>query len=206
MGVDLPVFHSIALRVALAENANVRQPGKSSSVSPAEPGRRTGRGTASLRKHLKTDEKRKVVALEPLSLPRGQYTILVVDDVAAARYATARMLRAAGFKTREAASGAEALAQAGCVCAVVLDVHLPDIHGLEVCRLLRSNAATRRLPVVHVSAIYVSDDDRASGHSAGADAYLLAPVSQQELTGTLDKLLESRHGCECGALCFPRLP
>lgn len=182
------------------------QPAEPSSVSPAEPGRRTGRGTASLRKHLKTDEKRKVAALEPLSLQRGQYTILVVDDVAAARYATARTLRAAGFKTREAATGAEALAQAADVCGVVLDVHLPDIHGLEVCRLLRSNAATRRLPVVHVSAIYVTDTDRATGHSAGADAYLLAPVSAEELAGTLDRLLESRRGCECAALCFPTVP
>lgn len=122
------------------------------------------------------------------------------------RYATARMLRAAGFKTRETARGTEALAQAGCACAIVLDVHLPDIPGLEVCRLLRSNAATVVFRSCTSPAIYVSDDDRASGHSAGADAYLLAPVSQQELSGTFDKLLESRHGWECGALCFPTLP
>lgn len=168
---------------------------KGTSFSPAEPGQRTGRGTASVRKHLKTDEGRKIPALEPVSLQRGQYTILVVDDIAAARYATVRMLAAAGFNTREAATGAQALAQvhAGCVSGVVLDVHLPDIHGLEVCRLIRANEVSRGLPVVHVSAIYVSEDDRASGHSAGADAYLLSPVSLHELAGTLDKLLELRH-------------
>lgn len=183
---------SLAVRACAIENSEVPHAVKATSVSPAEPGQRTGRGTASVRKHLKADEGRKIPALEAVSLQRGQYTILVVDDVAAARYATVRMLAAAGFKTREAATGAEALAlaQAGCVSGVVLDVHLPDIHGLEVCRLIRANRASRGLPVVHVSAIYVTEDDRASGHSAGADAYLLAPVSPQELAGTLDKLLE----------------
>lgn len=120
---------------------------------------------------------------------REQYTILVVDDSRAARYPLARNLGAAGFKTREASTGAQALALAAGVSAVVLDVHLPDIHGLEVCRLLRANRATASLPIVHVSAIYVSEEDGASGLGAGADAYLIAPVDPQELVGTIDKLL-----------------
>lgn len=162
-------------------------------ITTAEPGRRTGRGAGSVRNHLVSDENRKVhAAAEAPALRRGQYTILVVDDAHAARYATARMLRAAGYKTLEAANGAQALAHLDAVSGVVLDVHLPDIHGLEVCRLIRANPATANLAVVHLSAVYVTEEDRVRGRRAGADAYLLAPVTGQELAITFDRLLESR--------------
>lgn len=128
-----------------------------------------------------------------VSTQRGQHTILVVDDTAAGRCATARLLRAAGFKTREAATGGEALLHAGGVSALVLDVHLPDILGLEVCRLLRARPATAALPIVHLSAVYVSEQDRDRGRGAGADAYLLAPVAPAELASTMDKLLALRR-------------
>ncbi len=63
----------------------------------------------------------------------SQHEVLVVDDNPASRYATVRLLRAAGFRAREAASGGEALAMADeGVSAVVLDVHLPDIDGFEL--------------------------------------------------------------------------
>ncbi|HVE52545.1 MAG TPA: response regulator, partial [Ramlibacter sp.] len=71
------------------------------------------------------------------TLVRAEHSILVVDDNASTRYATARSLRAAGFNTLEAAAGAEALELVEYVSAVVLDVHLPDLMGFEVCRLLR---------------------------------------------------------------------
>lgn len=158
-------------------------------IPTAEPGRRTGRGAGSVRKHLATDESRKVHAA---AFQRQQYTILVVDDAPAARYATARLLRAAGYKTQEAANGAQALAQLGSVSGIVLDVHLPDIHGLEVCRLIRANPATAGLAVVHVSSVYVTGEDRLRGRRAGADAYLLAPVTGQQLAGIFDRLLQTR--------------
>lgn len=166
------------------------QPSDDLPTRDVQPGQRSGRGAASLRAHLEIDEKRKTpAARETLSVGREQHTILVVDDSPSGRYAVARMLRAAGFKTQEARTGAEALVLAGSACAAVLDVHLPDIHGLEVCRLLRKDAATASLPIVHISAIYVSEEDGVRGRGAGADAYLVAPVSPEELTGTLDKLL-----------------
>lgn len=120
-------------------------------------------------------------------------TVLVVDDNATARYSIARMLRAAGFNTVETAGGAEALelAQKG-VSAVVLDVHLPDLHGFEVCRLLRSQASTATLPVIHVSAVHVKPEDQASGLRTGADAYLLSPVEPPVLVATLEALIRSR--------------
>jgi CheY-like chemotaxis protein len=122
------------------------------------------------------------------------FSILVVDDRAANRYAVSRGLRAAGFKTVEASSGAEALDLAQYVSAVVLDVHLPDVHGLEVCRLLRARPGTASLPIVHVSAVYVTEQDRLAGEAAGADAYLTTPVAPDALARTVSDLLAARAG------------
>ena len=89
------------------------------------------------------------------TIDRQSHTVLVVDDDPATRYATARILRGAGFKTQEAATGAEAIALAPEVSAVVLDVHLPDTNGFEVCRVIRSRPDTASLPVVHLSAEFI---------------------------------------------------
>jgi CheY-like chemotaxis protein len=120
-------------------------------------------------------------------------SVLVVDDHAANRYAVSRGLRAAGFKTVEAASGAEALDLAQYVSAVVLDVHLPDVHGLEVCRLLRARPSTAALPIVHVSAVYVTEQDRLAGEAAGADAYLTTPVAPETLVRTVSEVIAARQ-------------
>ena len=127
------------------------------------------------------------------TIDRAAHTVLVVDDNAATRYSTARVIRAAGFNTAEAGSGHEAIAlsRQG-VSAVVLDVHLPDLLGFEVCRLLRSRPASAGLPIVYVSAMYVSEADQMHGMQTGADAYLVAPVDPEALCATLDQLIDSR--------------
>lgn len=127
-------------------------------------------------------------------IERAEYCILVVDDYEAARYATARALRAAGFRTIEAAAGAEALELAEYASAVVLDVHLPDLLGFEVCRLLRANIGTASLPIVQISAIYVTEQDKAVALEAGADAYMTAPVVHDVLVRTLHELLARPRG------------
>lgn len=127
------------------------------------------------------------------TIERGKHTVLVVDDDPATCYATARLLRSAGFKTREAVTGMEALtiAPQG-ISAVVLDVHLPDVDGFEVCRLLRAQAATALLPVMHVSAAYMSDEDKVRGLNAGADAYLMRPIEPAVLVATMQALIRAR--------------
>ena len=121
-----------------------------------------------------------------------QHTVLVVDDAPATRYALARSLRAEGFATLEAATGGEALAMAEGVSAMVLDVHLPDMNGIDVCRQLRAQPATAKLPIVHVSGIYITGHARAIGEQAGADAYMLAPADPLVLAETLGRLIKSR--------------
>ena len=125
-------------------------------------------------------------------IDRSQHSVLVVDDNPSSRYATARSLRAAGFHIVEAAAGAEALELVEFVSAVVLDVHLPDLLGFEVCRLVRQRAATASLPVVHVSAVYITQEEQSAGLEAGADAYMVAPVDPEALVATLDHLIDAR--------------
>lgn len=132
-------------------------------------------------------------ALILATIDRSQHTVLVVDDNPATRYSTARIVRAAGFLTLEAATGTEAvvLASHG-VSAVVLDVHLPDIDGFEVCRQLRSDVATALLPVIHLSAAFVENADKVAGLNAGADAYLVHPVEPAVLIATMQALIRAR--------------
>jgi PAS domain S-box-containing protein len=126
-------------------------------------------------------------------IDRSLHEILVVDDNPASRYATARLLRSVGFRTREAATGGDALQQADeSISAVVLDVHLPDIDGFETCRVLRTRSGLARLPVLHLSAAYVTDDDKVRGLDAGADAYLTHPVEPAVLVATVQALVRAR--------------
>jgi PAS domain S-box-containing protein len=127
------------------------------------------------------------------TIDRSVHTVLVVDDNPATRYSTARVIRAAGFRTAEAGSGGEALELiAKGVAGVVLDVHLPDIDGFELCRMIRSQPATASLPVVHLSAEYVRSEDRVTGLNAGADGYMVHPVEPAVLVATMQALIRAR--------------
>jgi signal transduction histidine kinase len=121
-------------------------------------------------------------------------TILLVDDEPANRHAYGHLLRAAGFAVREAGTGREALALAAHEPPdlVVLDVSLPDLNGFEVCRRLKQEEATRPVPVLHISAVYVGSGDRSQGLEGGADAYLIKPVEPRELLATVHSLLRVR--------------
>ncbi|PLP97612.1 hybrid sensor histidine kinase/response regulator [Cupriavidus pauculus] len=118
--------------------------------------------------------------------------VLVVDDNPVTRYATVRVLTAAGYRTAEAESGQEALQLADTsVSAVVLDVNLPDIDGFQVCRILRGRPETATVPVVHLSATYVADYDKVRGLDAGASAYLVHPAEPGVLVATIASLLRA---------------
>lgn len=115
-------------------------------------------------------------------------TVLVVDDVAASRYAMGTVLRRAGHRVVAVASGAEALDEVdvrlrkGTLPDVALvDVHLPDMSGFELCRLLRDRPHMAGLPVVHYSALSVVPTDRCEGLDAGAEAYLTVPAEPEEI-------------------------
>ena len=102
--------------------------------------------------------------------------LLLVDDDEAKRYVLATWLRRAGHTVVEAATGREALELVAGAELVVLDVNLPDISGIEVCRQIKNDARTAAIPVIQVSATAITVADRAHGLTEGADAYLIEPT------------------------------
>jgi PAS domain S-box-containing protein len=120
-------------------------------------------------------------------------TILVVDDTEAIRYAKVRTLRRAGYSVLEAADGGGALALAAEArpVLVLLDVKLPDINGIEVCRILKREWP--EILVLQMSASFVESEDRMRGLDNGADTYLVEPVEPGELLASVRALLRMRE-------------
>lgn len=133
----------------------------------------------------------------PETRETSRATILYVDDTEAQRYAVSRVLRRAGFEVLEASTGHQALEMTAIgPDMVVLDVNLPDISGIEVCKRIKANESTARVPVLQVSATLVDTKDRIAGLDGGADAYLVQPVDSEELIATVRSLLRVRKAEE----------
>jgi two-component system response regulator MprA len=132
--------------------------------------------------------------------------LLVVEDDTGLRDVLRRALSLAGYEVRLSADGAEALAEVARSVpdAVVLDVGLPDIDGLEVCRMLRREG--NRVPVLMLTA-RDAVSDRIDGLDAGADDYLVKPFDIDELKARLRALLRRARGDSelDGALTFGEL-
>ena len=115
-------------------------------------------------------------------------TVLVADDDRAIRASLNRALTLAGYTVVEAADGAAALQQIHDAApeVAVLDVMMPNIDGLTVCRVLR--AERNRLPILMLTA-RTETADRVAGLDAGADDYLAKPFDLDELLARLRALL-----------------
>jgi DNA-binding response OmpR family regulator len=117
--------------------------------------------------------------------------ILVVDDEPEAVELVEFNLKQAGFSVTSAADGAEALTKARMTPPdlIVLDLMLPEINGLEVCKMLRRDAATAALPIIMLTA-KAAEIDRVLGLELGADDYITKPFSPRELVLRIQKLLQ----------------
>jgi two-component system response regulator MprA len=122
--------------------------------------------------------------------------ILVVDDEPAVRESLERALRLEGYEVALAANGSEALTAVAeqPPDALVLDLMMPRVDGLEVCRRLR--AQRDRTPILVVTA-RDAVSDRVAGLDAGADDYVVKPFALEELLARLRALLR-RTGSEAG--------
>jgi len=114
-------------------------------------------------------------------------TVLVVDDEPAVRDVVARYLSRDGYRTLEAGDGEEAkrILEAEPASLVVLDVMLPGIDGLELCRWIRGRSDT---PVILLTALG-EEADRIVGLELGADDYVTKPFSPRELAVRVRNLL-----------------
>jgi PAS domain S-box-containing protein len=121
--------------------------------------------------------------------------ILNVDDNDGARYAKTRILQGAGFDVVEASNGTDALAvvKRGGVALVLLDVKLPDINGIEVCRRIKADPDSAMVLVLQTSAALTGRADKIRGLEGGADNYLAAPIEADELVANVNALLRMRQ-------------
>src|SRR5467141_1613564 len=116
-----------------------------------------------------------------------QQTVLVVEDEASIASFVALYLKNAGYAVRTAANGSEALAQvaASQPTLIVLDLMLPDIDGIEVCRRIRKSSD---VPILMLTA-RDEDVDKIIGLEVGADDYLTKPFNPRELVARIRSIL-----------------
>ena len=126
-------------------------------------------------------------------------TILNVDDTEAMRYQKTRVLRAAGYQVVEAGTGARALQLAGEMLPdlILMDVRLPDMSGIDACRQIKTDPATRLIPVIQISATFITEKDQQEGLLGGADIYLTEPLEAKVLETVVSTLLQL-HRTEAG--------
>ncbi|MBD0842819.1 MULTISPECIES: response regulator transcription factor [unclassified Streptomyces] len=116
------------------------------------------------------------------------HTVLLAEDDRAIRHALERALTLEGYRVTAVADGVEALAQAHTAPpdVLVLDVMMPGIDGLQVCRVLRAEGD--RTPILMLTAL-VETQDRIAGLDAGADDYVVKPFDVEEVFARLRALL-----------------
>ena len=116
--------------------------------------------------------------------------ILIVDDERNIVEALKYNLEKEGFRILIAFDGAEALKLAGreAIDAIVLDWMLPEIDGLEVCRLLRQEDRTKPIPILMLT-VKSEETDKVLGLEMGVDDYMTKPFSQRELIARIRSLL-----------------
>jgi DNA-binding response OmpR family regulator len=130
-------------------------------------------------------------------LPRVKPRILVVDDEPDVLDLVTYNLGLAGFQTDTAVDGAEALrkARSSNPDLILLDLMLPEMDGLEVCKLLRRDTKTSAIPIIMLTA-RASEIDRIVGLELGATDYVPKPFSPRELVLRVKRRLEQNTGAQ----------
>src|SRR5215831_8310249 len=132
----------------------------------------------------------------------SDFTILVIDDEPDILELVVYNLHQEGYRVLQARSGEGGLelARRERPSLIVLDLMLPDLPGVEICRSLRANAVTARIPIIMLTA-RSSEVDRVSGFESGADDYVTKPFSVRELALRVRARLRAQPeaGTESGA-------
>ena len=127
------------------------------------------------------------------AMDEDKETVLVIDDNQDVRNYV-KLLLQTRYTVIEAADGQEGIKQAmKCVPdAIICDVMMPIMDGMECCRRLKSEIQTSHIPVMMLTA-YAMDEQKIQGYECGADSYLTKPFSAQMLMVRLRNLIENRH-------------
>lgn len=120
-----------------------------------------------------------------------QPTLLVVDDEPEINNLVARIFEKRGYRVVAALDGAEALRRVGAEPPdlIMLDLNLPKIDGWEVCRRLKSDPATKQIPIIMMTAAHANIDDAQIGLGLGADEYVAKPFVRAVLLYNVERLL-----------------
>jgi PAS domain S-box-containing protein len=126
---------------------------------------------------------------------KGLGSIVVVDDDDAVRLLFVTCLRREGYEVREAATGLQGLnlVSARAPDLVLLDVRLPDISGVEVCRRIKTEVAQKDVFIVLCSGEATSVEHKLDGFLTGADEYLTKPIGMNELLARVQTLMRLRN-------------
>jgi DNA-binding response OmpR family regulator len=119
--------------------------------------------------------------------------VLVVDDTPEVRQLARMSLAAVGFEVHEASEGTEAMSVARRIRpdCIVLDLMMPGLSGIELCRLLREDPATASCTIVMLTG---NDDpeDKVQAFSSGADDYIVKPFSPRDLSSRVQSAMRRR--------------
>lgn len=138
------------------------------------------------------------MSISPSSLPgQTQARILVVDDVTKNLQVVGTMLRNAGFEVMPTTSGAQALerVRAQLPDLILLDLMMPEMDGLEVCRRLKADPATQQIPVIFLTASNEMEH-LVQGFEVGAVDYVTKPFNPPELLARVRTHIELRQARE----------
>jgi DNA-binding response OmpR family regulator len=121
--------------------------------------------------------------------------LLVVDDEPEINKLVARIFEKRGYRVTSALDGAEALAavKRQRPDLIMLDLNLPKVDGWEVCRQLKSDPATKAIPIIMLTAAHANVDDAQIGLGLGADEYVAKPFVKAVLLHNVERLLGREH-------------
>lgn len=110
------------------------------------------------------------------------FKVLVVDDYPGNVFLSTTLLRTVGYEVLEATTGKECLdaVYSHHPDLILLDVMLPDMSGIDICRQVKSDINLKNIFVILVSGIQVSSEHQADGLDIGADGYITRPISNKE--------------------------
>jgi DNA-binding response OmpR family regulator len=111
-----------------------------------------------------------------------QYKVLVTYDTPEILFMSATLLRRAGYEVLEASTGKECIESVHLYHPdlVILDVMLPDMSGIEVCKQIKNDKDLKDIFVILASGIQISSEDQAEGLDVGADGYIVRPIPNKE--------------------------
>ena len=123
-----------------------------------------------------------ITYMKETSDEQKQFKVLVVDDDTGILDLSTSILRRAGYEVLEVSTGEECLDAVRTYHPdlVLLDVRLPDMSGIEVCRQIKSDDSLEDIFVILASGIQISSEDQAEGLDIGADGYIVRPLSNKE--------------------------